>query len=58
MDVASWLRDLGLGRYEATFRENDVELKCCPISTAERSQAAWRAIGHAATSNWTSRPEL
>jgi hypothetical protein len=24
VDVASWLRDLGLERYEATFRENDV----------------------------------
>ena len=24
MDVASWLRDLGLERYEAAFRENDV----------------------------------
>ena len=25
MDVAGWLRDLGLECYEATFRENDVE---------------------------------
>ena len=25
VDVASWLRDLGLERYEATFRENDVD---------------------------------
>src|SRR4051812_38374724 len=24
VDVASWLRDLGLERYEAAFRENDV----------------------------------
>src|SRR5262249_3058863 len=24
MDVAEWLRTLGLGRYEAAFRENDV----------------------------------
>jgi SAM domain (Sterile alpha motif) len=24
MDVANWLRALGLERYEATFRENDV----------------------------------
>ena len=24
MDVAGWLRDLGLERYEAAFRENDV----------------------------------
>ena len=24
MDVADWLRQLGLERYEAAFRENDV----------------------------------
>lgn len=24
MDVASWMRDLGLERYEAAFRENDI----------------------------------
>ena len=27
MDVADWLRTLGLERYEAAFRENDVELR-------------------------------
>ena len=25
MDVAAWLRGLGLGRYEQAFRENDVD---------------------------------
>jgi len=25
MDVAAWLRGLGLGQYEATFRENAVD---------------------------------
>ena len=25
MDVADWLRALGLERYEATFRENEVD---------------------------------
>ena len=25
MDVAGWLRDLGLGQYEAAFRENDID---------------------------------
>ena len=29
MDVASWLRDQGLKRYEATFRENDVDAELC-----------------------------
>ena len=25
MDVADWLRGLGLGQYEALFRENDID---------------------------------
>jgi len=25
MDVAGWLRDLGLGQYEVAFRENDID---------------------------------
>src|SRR3984893_9148549 len=25
MDVATWLRDLGLGQYEGRFRENEIE---------------------------------
>ena len=33
VDVASWLRDLGLERYEAAFRENDVDgpNPCCQL---------------------------
>jgi SAM domain (Sterile alpha motif) len=25
MDVVVWLRNLGLGKYEAAFRENDID---------------------------------
>ena len=25
MDVAAWLRGLGLGQYEQAFRENDID---------------------------------
>ena len=25
MDIVVWLRSLGLGKYEAVFRENDIE---------------------------------
>jgi len=25
MDVVVWLRSLGLGKYEAVFRENDID---------------------------------
>jgi hypothetical protein len=31
MDVGAWLRGLGLGQYEATFRESEIDLKSCPI---------------------------
>jgi class 3 adenylate cyclase/tetratricopeptide (TPR) repeat protein len=35
MDVATWLRSLGLERYEATFRENDVGVELLPNLTAD-----------------------
>ena len=35
MDVASWMRNLGLERYEATFRENDVDAELLPNLTAD-----------------------
>jgi hypothetical protein len=35
VDVASWLRDLGLERYEATFRENDLDAELLPNLTAD-----------------------
>ena len=35
MDVANWLRTLGLERYEATFRENDVGAELLPNLTSD-----------------------
>ena len=35
VDVASWLRNLGLERYEASFRENDVGAELLPNLTAD-----------------------
>jgi class 3 adenylate cyclase len=35
MDVAVWLRDLGLERYEAAFRENEIDWDALPKLTAE-----------------------
>jgi hypothetical protein len=29
MDVVVWLRSLGLGKYEAAFRENDIDDTVC-----------------------------
>ena len=34
-DVAAWLRGLGLGRYEAAFRDNDVGADVLPRLTAD-----------------------
>ena len=35
MDLGGWLRSLGLERYEATFRENEINEKVLPRLTAE-----------------------
>src|SRR6202042_1892495 len=35
VDVASWLRNLGLERYQAAFHENDVDAEVLPTLTAE-----------------------
>ena len=35
MDVGGWLRSLGLGQYEAAFRENEVDGEVLPNLTAE-----------------------
>jgi hypothetical protein len=29
MDIGGWLRGLGLGQYEATFRDGEIELMFC-----------------------------
>ena len=35
MDVGSWLRGLGLERYEAAFRENEIDETVLPTLTAD-----------------------
>ena len=35
MDVAGWLRSLSLERYEAAFRENEIDEEVLPSLTAE-----------------------
>jgi hypothetical protein len=35
MDLAGWLRSLGLERYEAAFRENEIDEAVLPNLTAE-----------------------
>jgi class 3 adenylate cyclase/tetratricopeptide (TPR) repeat protein len=47
MDVANWLRALGLERYEATFRENDVDAELLPNLTAEDlKEIGITSLGH------------
>jgi hypothetical protein len=47
MDVASWLRSLGLERYEAAFRENDVSVAVLGHLTAEDlKEIGVAAVGH------------
>ena len=30
MDIAIWLRELGLDQYEQAFRENHIDAESCP----------------------------
>jgi class 3 adenylate cyclase/tetratricopeptide (TPR) repeat protein len=47
MDVADWLRELGLERYEAAFRENDVSAAVLPSLTAEDlKELGVASVGH------------
>ena len=47
MDVAVWLRSLGLGKYEAAFRENEVDDRVLPNLTAEDlKELGVMALGH------------
>jgi class 3 adenylate cyclase len=47
MDVAVWLRSLGLGKYEAAFRENEIDETVLPNLTAEDlKELGVTALGH------------
>ena len=47
MDVADWLRALGLERYEAAFRENDVDAELLPDLTADDlKEIGITSVGH------------
>jgi SAM domain (Sterile alpha motif) len=35
MDIVVWLRSLGLGKYEAAFRENEIDQRVLPNLTVE-----------------------
>jgi class 3 adenylate cyclase len=47
MDIGGWLRDLGLERYEATFRENEISERVLPNLTADDlKELGVTALGH------------
>ena len=47
MDVVVWLRGLGLGKYEAAFRENEIDETVLPGLTAEDlKELGVAALGH------------
>ena len=47
MDVVVWLRSLGLGKYEAAFRENEIDETVLPSLTDEHLKALGvTALGH------------
>ena len=47
MDVAGWLRSLGLERYEAAFRENEIGEKVLPsLTTEDLKELGVNALGH------------
>jgi class 3 adenylate cyclase len=47
MDVVVWLRNLGLGKYEAAFRENEIDETVLPSLTHETlKELGVTAVGH------------
>ena len=47
MDVVVWLRSLGLGKYEAAFRENEIDETVLPSLTEEHlKQLGVASLGH------------
>ena len=47
MDIVVWLRGLGLGKYEAAFRENDIDETVLPSLTEEHlKQLGVASLGH------------
>jgi len=47
MDIVVWLRSLGLERYEAAFRENEIDERSLPSLTAEDlKELGVAALGH------------
>jgi hypothetical protein len=46
MDVASWLRSLNLGQYEAVFRESEIDAEILPELTDQDLEKLGIPLGH------------
>ena len=47
MDIVVWLRGLGLGKYEAAFRENEIDETVLPsLSHDTLKELGVTAVGH------------
>jgi hypothetical protein len=46
MDVGDWLRSLGLGQYEAAFRESEIEPDLLPELTDQHLKDLGVSLGH------------
>ena len=46
MDLGGWLRSLGLGQYEAAFRENAIDLSILPELTDQDLEKIGVLLGH------------
>ena len=46
MDVGAWLRGLGLGQYEATFRESEIDAEVLPDLTEGDLNQLGVPLGH------------
>jgi class 3 adenylate cyclase len=50
VDIAAWLRDLGLERYERAFRDNDIDARVLPQLTADDlKDIGIASVGHRRT---------
>src|SRR5262249_11175026 len=46
MDVVVWLRSLGLGRYEAAFRDNEIETVLPNLTAEDLKDLGVSVVGH------------
>ena len=46
MDVGAWLRELGLGQYETTFRESEIDAEVLPDLTEGDLSQLGLPLGH------------